>query len=279
MAATQTPQRIQLGRELREWRERRGIEGAAVAERLMCSISKVSRIESGQATVLPLELAALLELYRVPEGEASERITQIAAEARERPKRYRVAPWVRAYIGMEAEAAEIRYYQIELIPGLLQTERYTRAVAAAYAPSWQPPEVERLVRVRHQRQARLTSDDPPVLTAVIHEASVRTQVGGTDVLREQLAHLLRMSKLPHVTLRLLPFTVGAHAAMGSPFTILRLSKADSQVVYLEDLWNADYVNRPEQVAAYTSALNGLVEVALNERATAAMIKEIMGELQ
>lgn len=277
MPATQTPQRIQLGRELRDWRERRGIDGAAAAGALMCSPSKLSRIESGHATVSPLELETLLALYRVPEGDPTERIREIAAEARERPKRYRVAPWVRAYIGMEAEAAEILYYQVELIPGLLQTETYTRAVAAAYAPSWQPAEVERLVRVRQQRQDRLTGDDPPALTAVIHEASVRTQVGGPAVLAEQLAHLLRMSELPNVTLRLVPFTVGAHAAMGSPFTILRLAADSTPVVYLEDLWNADYVNRPEQVAAYTDALNRLQEVALNERATVAMIKEIMGD--
>lgn len=246
-----------------------------VADRLMCSLSKISRIESGQATVLPLELAALLELYRVPESEA-ERIKAIAVEARERPKRIRAAPHVRAYIGMEAEAAEIKYYQIELIPGLLQIEAYTRAVATAVGGQ-APAEVERLVRIRQQRQARLTGDDPLALTAVIHEASLRNQVGGPAVLAEQLTHLLGMTERRHITLRLLPFTVGAHASSNNSFTILRLS--ESEVVYLEDLWNADYVNRQEQVDTYNETFRRLVAVSLDEEKTVAMIKEIVGELR
>lgn len=256
------------------------MEAAEAAQAMLCSTSKMSRIESGQAIVSPLELRTLLRLYNVPEGEAAERIQAIAAAARQRSPKFRVLPWVRAYIGMEAEAAEIWYFQIELVPGLLQTEDYIRAIATAHGSGRSPAEVERLVKIRLQRQVRLTEPAPPVLTAVLHEASLRLQVGGQDVLREQLVHLLRMAELPHVTLRLLPFTVGAHAATGSAFTILRLSDpADAQVVYLEDLWNADYVNRPEQVTAYTEAFSRLLEVSLDETDTAAMITDIMGGLR
>jgi hypothetical protein len=149
-------------------------------------------------------------MYEVPEGEPTDRIMALAQAARQRAQ-YRVAPWVRASMGMEAEAVEIKYYQIELIRGLLQTEAYARAVVTAYEPIWSVAEVNRLVSLRRQRQALLTGEDPPALTAVIHEASIRNLVGGPDVMREQLAHLLRAGGQPNVTLRLLPFTTGAHA--------------------------------------------------------------------
>ncbi len=255
------------------------MEAAEAARAMLCSTSKMSRIESGHAIVSPLELQTLLQLYRVPEGEETERIEAIAAAARQRTSKYRVLPWVRAYIGMEAEATEIDYFQIELVPGLLQTEDYARAIATAHGTGRPPAEVERLVKIRLQRQVRLTGSEPPQLTAVLHEASLRLQVGGPRVLREQLAHLLTMAELPHVTLRVLPFTVGAHAATGSAFTILRLPEPDAQIVYLEDLWNADYINRSEQVTAYTEAFGRLLDVCLDEAGTAAMITDIMDGLR
>ena len=279
MTATPTPQRLQLSRELRAWRQRRSIEPRQVAARLVCSLSKVSKIENGQANISPLELQILLEMYEVPEGETTERIKAIAEAARQRSQ-YRVEPWVRAYINMETEAVEISYFQVELIPGLLQTEAYTRVIAAAHGPDRRPVEVERLVKIRQQRQARLTDDNPPALSAVIHESALRTWVGGADVMHDQLAKLLQLAALPNVTIQVLPFRAGEHRAMGTAFTILRLdTPADSQVVYLEDLWDANYVTRPEQVATYTEAFDRLVEVSLDETGTVAMIETAMGELR
>ncbi|OLT13718.1 hypothetical protein BJF78_21380 [Pseudonocardia sp. CNS-139] len=279
MPAVQTPQRLQLGRELRAWRERRDLEAREVATRLLCSPSKISRIESGKAALLPLELEMLLQIYEVPADEA-ERIKAIGAASRQQRSKFRVVPWLRDYIGLEAEAVEIKSFQIDLVPGLLQTESYARAVAAAIDPTRPSAEVERLVKIRQQRQARLTSDEPPTLTAVIHEAALRMWMGGPDVMREQLKRLLELAKLPNVTVRVLPFRVGGHGALGSAFTVLRLpDPADSQVVYLEDLWSADYVNRPEQVAAYSEAFDRLVEASLDTKGTAAMITEATGELR
>ncbi|MGH8967328.1 MAG: helix-turn-helix domain-containing protein, partial [Actinomycetes bacterium] len=233
MSATQTPQRLQLGRELRTWRLRSGMEARAVAQVLVCSPSKVSKIESGQATVSPLELQMLLRLYAVPEGEPTERITAVAASARQRSQ-HRVAPWLRAYVGYEAEAVEIKLFHIDLMPGLLQTEAYTRAIIAPHDPAMDRTGVERLVAIRRERQARLLDDAPPRLHAIVHEAAIRSLVGGREVMREQLKRLLELSELPTVSLQVLPFSVGAHPSMGTAFSILRLSGPDSgQVAVLE----------------------------------------------
>jgi hypothetical protein len=173
-----------------------------------------------------------------------------------------------------------KVFHVDLIPGPLQTEAYSRAVATAIEPGRPTVEVDRLVNIRQQRQARLTGDRPPVLSAVIHESALRTWVGGPDVMRSQLQRLLELAALPNVTVRVLPFRAGEHAAMGSSFTILRLpDPVDSQVVYLEDLWSADYVDRQPQVDAYTEVFDRLVRAALGEEGTEAMIDEIIGELR
>lgn len=278
MSDTPTAQRLQLGRELVILRERAGVSREAVAEALMCSLSKVSKVEHGKAALSALEVQTLLRLYGVPEGsEQEDRIVAIADSARKRST-LRVPEWARAYVGLEANAVEIQTFEIDLVPGLLQTEAYTRAVAMAANAARNPAEVERLVSIRRERQTRLFGDNPPRLSVILHEAALRIVVGGPDVMREQLAQLIKLSRLPGVSLHVLPFSAGAYASMGATFSILSLPGGE-RVVYLEKLWLADYVDKAAQVGSYTQLWDSLFASALDTTSTAARIKKVMGELR
>jgi transcriptional regulator with XRE-family HTH domain len=271
-----TVRRLQLGRELRRYREQAQVSREEAAEELECNLSKISKIETGRMTLAPAEVKNLVKLYRVPDDEA-EQIFAIAREARKRAT-YRVPAWVREYVGLEAEAVEIKAFQIDLMPGLLQTEEYTRAITKAADPTRDPDEVERLVAIRRERQARLESDDPPQFWVVIDESALRRKVGGQEVMHEQLGYLLDVMKLPRVSIQAIPFEAGAHAAMGTAFTIFRLPEPPGgEVTVLEGLWSADYVDRDQQVKAYTEVFDGLSRIALDERGTARLITDYMGD--
>jgi len=266
MSASTTVRRLQLGRELRRLREDAGVAREAVAAELECDLSKVSRLENGKLALNAAEIRALLALYDV-EGDEAERVQRMAREARKRTV-VRVPDWARTYLGLEADAAEIKKFEIELVPGLLQTEAYTRAVARAADPTKNPAEIERLVETRKERQSRLTDDDAPLLWVVMGEAVIHRPVGGPAAMAEQLARLVEVARHPKVSLQVLPFARGAHAAMGSSFTILRLSDpADVQIVYLEDLWSADYVDKLDRVGAYAGTFDRLCSEALDTEAT------------
>jgi transcriptional regulator with XRE-family HTH domain len=278
MSETPTAQRLQLGRELVVLRERAGVSRADAAQALMCSQSKISKLEHGKAALSALELQTLLRLYDVPEGsEQADQLMAIADSARKRST-LAVPDWVRAYVGLEATAAEIQTFEIDLVPGLLQTEAYTRAVAMAASASRNPREVERLVSIRRERQTRLTSDNPPQLHVILHEAALRIVVGGPAVMREQLEWLLALAELPGVTLRVLPFSAGAYASMGAGFSIVRLPGGE-RVVYLEKLWLADYVDKAAQVAAYTALWDSLMASALDITSTTEIIRDAIGDLR
>jgi transcriptional regulator with XRE-family HTH domain len=257
-----------------ERREAAGVTREQAAARIRCDVSKLGKIERGAMTISVVEVEALLELYGVAPDEV-EKIVAVALEARKR-SRTRVPDWARAVFGLEAEAVQIKDFHIDLIPGLLQTPEYTRAIARAAAPTGSPEDVNRIVASRSERQARLTSDTPPELWVVMHEAAIRTQVGGPAVMRQQLARVLELGQLPRVSIQVLPFGAGAHGSMGTSFMILQLPDANSQVVYLEDLWSADYLSRAAQVRNYTSVFDRLCSAALSAEDTARMIQEVVG---
>lgn len=275
MSETPTAHRVQLGRELVDLRQRAGVSREDAVQALMCSLSKLSKIENGQLAPNSLEIHTLLRLYRVPEGsDQAKRITAIGTEARKRAP-YRMPEYVRALVGFEATATAIQVWEVELIPGLFQTEAYTRTLARTASPG--TGDVERVVAIRRERQARLAGDDPPQLAVVIHEAALRVRVGDTpDVMREQLDRLLELAKLPNVSLQVLPYSAGAHPSMSAPFWILQMPEGD-RVVYLETLWMSDYVRRPAQVAAYSQVFDLLRMSARDREGTLDTIKEIKGE--
>lgn len=217
----------------------------------------------------PAEVRALLDRYGVTERDE---VLRLARDARRRST-VRVPDWAKTYVGMEADAAEIRTYQTELIPGLLQTEAYARVVTQAADPTRDPREVERLVAARIERQQRLGAADAPLIWAILNEAVIRRQVGDKEITGRQLEHLVAMNTDPNITIQVLPFSAGAHPAMGSSFVHLRLADPpDGETVYLEDLASADYLGRPAQIASYVAVFGMLAHAALDPTASSLLIK-------
>lgn len=269
-APTPPVARLQLGQLLRELREAAGRTREDAATKLECQVPKISKIETGKATISPGDTRLLIELYDVG-GATAETVMQLARQARKRT-RVRVPDWAQRFVAMESISESIRIYEAELVPGLLQTEEYTRAVTKAFDPERSTDEVERLVDVRARRQALLNGEDPPHLWAVVNEAVIRRPVGGAEVMREQLRHLLRLAELPRVTLQVLPFSAGAHAAMGSSFHVLQMHEPrDARMIYIEDLASADYLDGPAQVERYSLVFDRLQVAALGETETVAML--------
>ncbi|MDT7711740.1 MAG: hypothetical protein QOG46_429 [Pseudonocardiales bacterium] len=268
MSTSPTVYRLQLGRELRRLRETAGRSREDAAAELECGVSKISKTETGKATLRPAEVRALLDLYKVTDRDA---VLSLAQYARRRST-VRVPDWAKTFVGLEADATEIRTYQTELVPGLLQTEDYARVVTQAADPTRDPREVDRLVAARIERQQRL-STGAPLIWAILNEAVIRRQVGDTETIGRQLLHLAEMNNDPNITIQVLPFSAGAHPAMGSSFVHLRLDDPpDGDIIYLEDMASADYLGRPAQIASYLAAFGLLAQKALNPTQSSLLIK-------
>ncbi len=278
-----TVRRRRLAAELRRLREAADLTCDEVGEQLEWSGSKVSRIETGRVGVRPRDVRDLLDIYGVTDEGHRDALVRLAREARQKgwwhiyedalPEGFEI------YIGLEAEASSTRHFQIDVVPGLLQTENYTRSVVRAFGLVLSPDEVEHRVAVRSARQARLTGDDPLQLWAVLDEAALHRQVGGKGVMREQLNHLVDMHGLPNVTLQVLPFAAGAHTGMGNIFTILGfLEPNDPDVVYLEGLTGSLYVEKTDEVEQHSSIFDHLRTIALSPDDSAAMITAMIKEI-
>ena len=273
-----TVHRLRLGRELRRARDRAGLSRDDVAGFLERTGPTVSKIETGKMTLPIAEVKGLLNFLGVSDEAETDRILAIAREARKRSAQ-RVPEWLREYVGLEAEAVEIRDFQIDLVPSLFHTEGYIRAIAAAFEPASSSSDADTIVAIRRERQARLAGQDPPQLHAVVHEAALRVLVGDEKVMREQLTRMLELAELPHVTLQVLANRAGAHASMGRAFTILRLPEPlGGEVAYTEDLWSANYAQKPDQVSAYSRVFGRITGMALDEQGTRAAIEGVVREL-
>jgi hypothetical protein len=241
--------------------------------------STVSKIETGKMTLPIAEVKGLLSFLGVSDEAEADHILAIAREARKRSPQ-RVPEWLRAYVSMEAEAVEIRDFQIDLVPSLFQTASYIRALSAAFEPASSSTDADTIVAIRQERQARLTGESPPQLHAVVHEAALHVRVGDEEVMREQPTRMLELAQLPHLTLQALPYRAGAHASMGRAFTILGLPEPlGGEVAYTEDLWSATYSEKPEQVSAYSRVFDRITGMALDEPSTMAAIEGVVGELR
>jgi hypothetical protein len=182
-------------------------------------------------------------------------------------------------VDLEAVAAQIRTYQGQLVPGLLQTEAYMRALMRSTLRDRRPEEIDRRVSVRLTRQQLLTRDDGPQLWAVVDEAALRRPVGGVKVLRAQLERLVEATTLPRVSLQVLPFEVGAHAAMAGAFTILRFADPDlPDVVYLEHVTDANYLDKPEDVEEYAHIMSSVGVRAIPPEQTADLLDGLLHKL-
>jgi transcriptional regulator with XRE-family HTH domain len=279
-AQSPTVRRRRLALELRRLREAAKLTCEEVAEQLECSASKISRVETGRVSVSPRDVRDMLEIYGVPEPQR-EALVQLARESRQKGWWHAYAdnlqPHVATYLGMESAASEIRIYEVNLIPGLLQTEEYARAVLTAGTVSSPRSDVERQVALKMERQ-RLAMTSPQVW-AVLDEAALRRQVGGPEVMRVQLEYLRELGGLRNVRLQIIPFGGGAHPAMGRPFIILAFSEeADPDVVYLKNLTGALWVENVEEVDRYNVFFNHLQATALSFENSAALMTAVLKEM-
>ena len=275
MAQSPTVRRRRLAAELRRLREVVDMTIDDVADKLECSASKVSRIETGQVGVTPRDARDMLELYHVT-GESLEELVQLARDARKKGWWHAYSEVLTgAFVGLEAEAATLRSYQALLVPGLLQTEDYMRSVFRAGRPDAPDAEIERRSAARLERQKLLEDADPPQFWTVIDEAVLHRVVGNRDIMSAQLLHLVKLvSSLPTLTLQVLPFTAGAHAGMDGPFLILGFpEKADPDVVYVENTTSMGYLEEPEDIDRYTLMFDHLRAAALSPDDTLTRISE------
>ncbi|MGH3290991.1 MAG: DUF5753 domain-containing protein, partial [Trebonia sp.] len=226
-------------------------------------------MEHGRVGFKERDIADLLTLYGVVEGPEREALLDLAKEA-STPGWWQaysdILPnWVEPYFGLEAAASFIREFELQFIPGILQIEEYARAVIRLGTLTSED-EVVRRARARISRQEIFLRDDPPKIWAVLDEGALRRHIGGREVMRAQLEHLIEACEHPNVTLQILPFSAGAHRAMGGPFTILRYTEPDLRdVVYIEQLTSALYLDKPTEVDAYLEVIE---EVCLQADASA-----------
>jgi transcriptional regulator with XRE-family HTH domain len=283
LASAQSPtvRRRRLALELRRLREAAKLTCEDVAERLECSASKISRVETGRVSVSPRDVRDMLAIYGVADDQR-DGLVQLARESRQKGWWHAygdsVQPHFATYLGLESAASEIRIYEVNLIPGLLQTEEYARAVITAGMVNSPRTEIERAVALRMERQQVARSSLPKVW-AVLDEAALRRQVGGPEVMRVQLEYLREVCDMPNISLQVIPFFGGAHPGMGRPFVILVFpERVDPDVVYLEDLTSALWVEDVDQVDRYNVFFNHLRATALSFENSAALITAVLKDM-
>jgi transcriptional regulator with XRE-family HTH domain len=271
--------RRELGALLRTLRAEKGLTVEQVADRLLCSPSKVSRMETGRGVATLRDIRDLANLYGVPDGVRRDHLIHLALEGKQQG-------WWEAYdlpyskyVGLEAEAVSIRGYQSSVIPGLLQTTDYARALHEAAVPKLSPSVIDQRVEVRLIRQQLLSRESPPIFREVIDEAALRRIVGGRTVMRQQLSRLIEACRLKYVTIRVVPFTVGAHAALESNFKILDLTPPSPDVVYVENLIGSFYLERPEELESFNRVFDELEAMALGHDETVRFIAQIRDEMK
>jgi hypothetical protein len=279
-----TALRILLGAQLRQLREAKGLTRAEAGYTIRASESKMSRLELGRVSFKERDIRDLLMLYGVQDADQRDGLLSLAKQANEPGWWHRyndiLPSWFEAYVGLEETAALIRTYEGHLVPGLLQTKDYARAVMLSGLPGEPDEETEQRLRLRMDRQGLLTRPDPPRLWAVVDEAALRRPVGGPDVMRVQLEQLITAAKLPNVTLQVVLYRAGAHAALGQPFVILRFADPDlPDMVYLEQLTSGLWIDKRDEVDSYTQVMNRLVVEAEDPNDTEEIISRIIAEMK
>lgn len=272
--------RILLGAQLRRLREARGVTLGEAGEVIRASHSKISRLETGRVSFKDRDIADLLTYYGVTDEEEREALRTLARRANA-PGWWHdysdvVTGWFEAYVGLEEVATQVRAYQVQFVPGLLQTEDYARAVTMLRHSADPPKEIEMRIGLRMARQQILTRPEPPNLWVVLDEAVVRRPIGSRAVMRAQLKHMLELSERQNVTIQLIPFNAGGHAAAGGAFNILRFAEPDlPDVVYLEQLTSALYLDKPETVDNYLMVMERLCMEAVTPAGSADLIRKIL----
>ncbi|MEV7804610.1 helix-turn-helix transcriptional regulator [Microbispora sp. NPDC088329] len=278
-----TALRILLGSQLRKLRESKGISRDEAGQCIRASESKISRMELGRVGFKERDVADLLVLYGVEDEETRDVVMNLVERANEPGWWHRfndlLPSWFQAYVGLEEAAERIRTYEVQFVPGLLQTKEYARAVIMAGAVGAAPEEIARRVDLRLERQRILDGENSPKFWAVIDEAALRRPIGGVEVMRGQIQHLIDLMNQPNVTIQVIPFSYGGHAAEGGAFSILRFADPDlPDIVYVEQLASALYLDKREEVDRYSEVMERLCAVSTTPTETVDLLRQIMADL-
>ncbi|MEU3375058.1 helix-turn-helix domain-containing protein [Streptomyces sp. NPDC006711] len=275
-----TVRRRRLGQELRRLRELKGMTAEEVAERLLVSQSKISRLENGRRSISQRDVRDLCGVYEVEDHRIVDSLMQMAKDSRQQGwwHAFGDIPYS-VYIGLETDAASLRVYDPQVVPGLLQTPQYAQALIAGALPETIPADVEKRVNVRLRRQERVKATENPLrLWVVIDEAALRRTIGGKQLMIDQLESLIDQSRLPHVTVQVLPFNMGAHPGINGQYAILEFPDAsDSSVVYIEGVTSDLYLEKANDVQKYSVMYEHLRAQALNVDQTREFITAIAKE--
>jgi transcriptional regulator with XRE-family HTH domain len=266
--------RRELGALLRALRLEAGLSVEQVANHLLCSHAKVSRMETGQRGASPRDVRDLCDLYQVTDANRREHLMSLARQGRGQAWWQPFDLPYATYVGLEAEAVSIRDYEPGVIPGLLQIPDYTRAVHDRVIPRLNDRIIDQRLEERRTRQKLLAQDSPPEFAAVIDEAVLRRAVGGPAVMRRQIERVVEASRLPHVMLQVIPFGVGAHPALDSTFIILEQRPPVATVVYVEGLVGQIYIERPQDVQRYIQVFDRLRSLALDHEESIGLLQRI-----
>ena len=278
-----TVPRLLVGIQLHRFREAAGITPEQAAYEIRASRSKISRMENGLVRFKERDVTDLLTLYGITDEQTRSTLVTLTRQANT-PGWWSgygdiMADWFEAYLGLETAASVIRTFELQFVHGLFQTEDYARAVTMLGHTSAPADEIERRVSLRLKRQDLLNGPDPPQVWSVIDEGALRRPVGGAAVMRAQLDHLVEMTRLRHVTIQVVPFSRGGHAAAGGSFTILRFSEPEvPDVVYIEQLTSALYLDKHEDVDHYMEVMNHLSTEALTPASSARFVAEIIRDM-
>ena len=274
--------RMVLGAHLRRLRQAAELSREEAGHEIRSSESKISRMELGRVGLKLRDVGDLLSLYGVADDDDREPLLTLALKAKE-PGWWQeygdiMPSWFEEYVGLESAASLIRTYELQFVPGLLQTDEYARAVAAAGHDD-DPQQVERHVRLRMTRGRLLNRAAAPRLWAVVDEAALRRPIGGVEVMRRQIAALIDAVARPNIRLQVMPLYFGGHSAEGGAFTILRFPGEDiPDVVYLEQLVGATYLNKPDEVTQYLRAMDRLAAESPPPGQTSGLLRKIHREL-
>lgn len=280
---TPTVNRRQLGAELRRLRNGRGLRAADAAAELGCSETRLSRMETGKGRVVPRpdEIERLCELYGVTDERQVQRLLGMLTTSRQPgwwdPYREVLPSGLEVYFGLETDARSERVWEPALIHGLLQTAAYAREILSAY-PGTRLPDIDDLVSVRTKRQELLTSEnrEPLELWAILDEAAIRRPVGGWDVMKDQIRHLVEMAALPNVTLQIVETKKGAHPGLGGAFSILEFEE-NEPVVYVDSPAGNLYLEKKSAVREFAASFDLLRAMALDPNDSTALLRDAAEE--
>jgi transcriptional regulator with XRE-family HTH domain len=271
-----------LGAQLRRLRDSRGITREAAGYSIRASESKISRMELGRVSFKPRDIEDLLTLYGVTDEEERAGLLGLAKEANQTGWWHSfngvVPNWFPTYVGLEAAASVIRVFEVQFVHGLLQTEGYAQAVVARGQRGTDAPmgDVDSKVALRLERQKKLVSEHPPRLYAVLDEGALRRPYGGKAVMQGQLEHLIEMSERPNVTIQVMPFLHGGHAADTGAFSVLTFPENDlSDIVYTEQLTSAVYTDKADEVVQYTVVMDSLISECPDPDESREILRELL----